>query len=125
MTHEDCEIFTRDFGTVLDVEDLIPGAEYTLEVSSPGLERKLTRAEDFYRFTGLLVKVQTFTAVEANRHWQGRLTEFDGTRLVLDLTAIKQKGKPKKSAGAKGAEARKHVALDFVNIEKANLLPEI
>ena len=125
VTHEDCEVFTRDFGTVLDVEDLIPGAEYTLEVSSPGLERKLTRVEDFHRFTGSLVKVQTFTAVEANRHWQGRLTEFDGTKLVLDLTAIKQKGKPKKSAGAKGAEARKHVALDFVNVEKANLLPEI
>ncbi len=52
-THEDCEVFTRDFGTVLDIEDLIPGAEYTLEVSSPGLERKLTRPADFTRFTRL------------------------------------------------------------------------
>ena len=42
MTHEDCAQFAQDFGTVLDVEDLIPGAEYTLEVSSPGLERKLS-----------------------------------------------------------------------------------
>src|SRR5271169_1316310 len=42
VTHEDCEQFSRDFGTLLDVEDLIPGAEYTLEVSSPGLERQLT-----------------------------------------------------------------------------------
>ena len=41
VTHEDCTQFAQDFGTVLDVEDLIPGAEYTLEVSSPGLERKL------------------------------------------------------------------------------------
>ena len=41
VTHEDCATFAQDFGTVLDVEDLIPGAEYTLEVSSPGLERKL------------------------------------------------------------------------------------
>src|SRR5665213_4123433 len=39
VTHEDCAVFATDFGTVLDIEDLIPGAEYTLEVSSPGLER--------------------------------------------------------------------------------------
>jgi ribosome maturation factor RimP len=43
VTHEDCAKFAQDFGTVLDVEDLIPGSEYTLEVSSPGLERKLSR----------------------------------------------------------------------------------
>src|ERR1700683_1403300 len=46
VTHEDCEAFSRDFGTVVDVEDLIPGAEYTLEVSSPGLDRKLFGIED-------------------------------------------------------------------------------
>ena len=64
MTHEDCAKFAQDFGTVLDVEDLIPGAEYTLEVSSPGLERKLSRAEDYVRFAGSLVKLQTFTPVK-------------------------------------------------------------
>jgi ribosome maturation factor RimP len=98
-THEDCELFTRDFGTVLDVEDLIPGAEYTLEVSSPGLERKLSRPADFTRFTGSLLKVQTFTAINANRHFQGRLIAFnaDTQVLTLDLTAIKPKGKPKKA----------------------------
>ena len=52
VTHEDCAAFATDFGTLLDVEDVVPGAEYTLEVSSPGLERKLTRAEDFARFAG-------------------------------------------------------------------------
>ena len=41
VTHQDCEQFSVDFGTLVDVEDLVPGAEYTLEVSSPGLERKL------------------------------------------------------------------------------------
>src|SRR5579875_48916 len=60
VTHEDCEVFSKDFGTLLDVEDLIPGAEYTLEVSSPGLDRKLHGLEDFRRFRGLLAKVQTF-----------------------------------------------------------------
>ena len=58
VTHEDCAAFATDFGTVLDVEDLIPGAEYTLEVSSPGLERKLNRAEDYVRFQGSLVKLR-------------------------------------------------------------------
>ena len=64
VTHEDCATFAQDFGTVLDVEDLIPGAEYTLEVSSPGLERKLFKPADYTRFTGSLVKLQTFTPVE-------------------------------------------------------------
>ena len=43
ITHEDCAAFSRDFGVLLDVEDLIPGAEYTLEASSPGLDRKLSQ----------------------------------------------------------------------------------
>ena len=51
VTHEDCANFSREFGTILDVEDVMPGA-YTLEVSSPGLDRKLTRPGDFTRFTG-------------------------------------------------------------------------
>jgi ribosome maturation factor RimP len=125
-THEDCELFTRDFGTVLDVEDLIPGAEYTLEVSSPGLERKLSRPADFTRFTGSLLKVQTFTAINANRHFQGRLIAFnaDTQVLTLDLTAIKPKGKPKKAAGARTAP-NQTVEIAFSNIEKANLIPEL
>jgi ribosome maturation factor RimP len=123
-THEDCEVFTRDFGTVLDIEDLIPGAEYTLEVSSPGLERKLSKPDDFTRFTGSLIKVQTFSAVEANRHFQGRLIGFDGQTLTLDLGAIKQKGKPKKLAGGKTAQAPS-VEIAFSNVEKANLIPEL
>jgi ribosome maturation factor RimP len=125
-THEDCELFTRDFGTVLDVEDLIPGAEYTLEVSSPGLERKLSRPADFTRFTGSLLKVQTFTAINANRHFQARLIAFnaDTQVLTLDLTAIKPKGKPKKAAGARTAP-NQTVEIAFSNIEKANLIPEL
>ena len=55
VTHEDCAAFSRDFGVLLDVEDLVPGAEYTLEASSPGLDRMLSRAEDFERFQGCLV----------------------------------------------------------------------
>ncbi|WP_035352271.1 ribosome maturation factor RimP [Edaphobacter aggregans] len=118
VTHEDCATFAQDFGTVLDVEDLMPGAEYTLEVSSPGLERKLFRPEDYTRFTGSLVKVQTFTPVNNNRHWQGRLTGFAGNVLTLDLSAVKQKGKAKKAVTAPVVE------IPLANVEKAQLVAE-
>jgi ribosome maturation factor RimP len=119
VTHEDCAQFAQDFGTVLDVEDLIPGAEYTLEVSSPGLERKLFRPEDFTRFQGSLIKLQTFTPVNKNRQWQGRLTKFSDGVLTIDLSAVKQKGKAKKAV----TESTVDIAL--ANIEKANLVAEI
>lgn len=119
VTHEDCEHFARDFGTVLDVEDLVPGSEYTLEVSSPGLERKLRGAADYNRFQGSLVKLQTFTPVDNNRHFTGRLTAFDGQRLTLDLSAVKQKGKAKKTLTSQTA------TIDLANVEKANLVAEI
>ncbi len=121
VTHEDCAVFAQDFGMVLDVEDLIPGAEYTLEVSSPGLERKLVRAEDFSRFQGSLIKVQTFTPVNANRHWTGRLARCVDGVLTLDLSAVKQKGKAKKAVA--GMEQSVEIALG--NVEKANLVAEI
>jgi len=124
VTHEDCEVFARDFGTVLDVEDLIPGAEYTLEVSSPGLERKLSKPEEFSRFCGSLVKLQTFTAVNSNRHWLGRLTSFKDGELTIDLSAVKQKGKAKKATASKAAEEQT-VTIAFANVEKANLVAEI
>src|ERR1700739_2226978 len=73
VTHEDCAEFSRDFGVLLDVEDLVPGSEYTLEASSPGLDRKLTKPEEFQRFKGSLIKIQTLEPVRNNRHWRGRL----------------------------------------------------
>lgn len=119
VTHDDCQVFSHDFGTLLDVEELIPGAEYSLEVSSPGLDRKLYGEADYRRFTGSLVKLQTFEPVAGNRHWQGRLTEVKGNALVLDLSAVRQKGKGKKNLASETAE------IEFANIEKANLVPEI
>ena len=118
VTHEDCAAFSRDFGVLLDVEELVPGAEYTLEASSPGLDRKLTQQEDFERFVGCLVKVQTFEPVRNNRHWQGRLIAGGADGITLDLTAVKQNSKSRK-AGVDTVE----IALS--NIEKAQLAPEI
>jgi ribosome maturation factor RimP len=122
ITHEDCAAFSRDFGVLLDVEDLVPGDEYTLEASSPGLDRKLSRREDFERFTGSLVKIQTFEPIKNNRHWQGRLLVGTATgsaeTITLDLNAVKQNSKTRKT-GVNTVE----IALG--NIEKAQLVPEI
>jgi ribosome maturation factor RimP len=118
ITHEDCVAFSRDFGVLLDVEDLVADAEYTLEASSPGLDRKLTKAADFERFVGSLVKVQSFEPVKNNRHWQGRLTESNKEAITLDLNAVKQNSKSRK-AGVSTVE----IALS--NVEKAQLIPEI
>ncbi len=117
ITHEDCAEFSRDFSVLLDMEDLVPGAEYTLEVSSPGLDRKLSKPEEFQRFAGSLVKVQTFEPVRNNRHWQGRLTA-GGDGIALDLSAVRQNSKSRK-AGVDSVE------IAFANIEKAQLIPEI
>ncbi|HET6216074.1 MAG TPA: ribosome maturation factor RimP [Acidobacteriaceae bacterium] len=119
VTHEDCERFSRDFGAVIDVEGLVPVDAYTLEVSSPGLDRKLATRADYERFQASRVKVQTFTPVAGNRHWLGRLTEVRPEGIVLDLTARKQK--PSKKGPAPGQT----VEIAFANIEKANLAPEI
>jgi ribosome maturation factor RimP len=125
ITHEDCAAFSRDFGVLLDAEDLVPGAEYTLEASSPGLDRKLSRREDFERFTGSLVKIQTFEPIKNNRHWQGRLNAGAANAgtgstdtVTLDLNAVKQNSKTRKT-GVNTVE----IALG--NIEKAQLVPEI
>jgi ribosome maturation factor RimP len=122
ITHEDCAGFSRDFGVLLDVEDLVPGAEYTLEASSPGLDRKLTRPEDFRRFKGSLVKIQTFEPIRNNRHWQGRLIAPVSTEtepaITLDLSATRQNSKSRKAGGST-------VEIALSNIEKAQLIPEI
>jgi ribosome maturation factor RimP len=124
VTHTDCEAFSRDFGTVLDVEDVIPGADYTLEVSSPGLDRKLRGMEDFRRFQGMLAKVQTFEPVAGNRYWQGWIGQVSEQGIRLEL-----QGTAKKSAERRGQKAGKAAAPDveiaLSNIEKAQLVPEI
>lgn len=120
-THEDCAAFANDFGTMLDVEDLVPGAEYTLEVSSPGLERRLFKPSDFQRFRGSLLKLQTFSPVAGNRHYTGRLTEANEVSLTLDLQGVKQKGKAKKGA----AVASPTLEIGYENVEKANLIAEL
>ncbi len=118
VTHEDCANFSREAGTIFDVEDAVPGAEYTLEVSSPGLDRKLSKPADFQRFVGSLMKVMTRDPVNGNRHFEGRLKSFDDGRLTLELTPRKKS--KKQEAVESGAE----VEIALANVEKANLVPE-
>jgi ribosome maturation factor RimP len=119
VTHEDCANFSREFGTILDVEDLMPGS-YTLEVSSPGLDRKLIKAADFARFTGSRLKLTTRQPVNNNRHFEGRLESFHDGRLMLDLSVASHKSRKKM-----GAVAGEKIEIEFANVEKANLVPEI
>jgi ribosome maturation factor RimP len=119
VTHEDCANFSREFGTILDVEDVMPGS-YTLEVSSPGLDRKLIKAADFTRFTGSRMKLTTREPVDNNRHFEGRLESFKDGRLTLDLSVASHKSRKKM-----GAVVGEKIEIEFANVEKANLVPEI
>jgi ribosome maturation factor RimP len=116
VTHEDCANLSREVSTILDVEDVVPGS-YLLEVSSPGLDRKLSRAADFERFTGSRVKIMTREPVNGNRHFDGRLQSFQDGRLTLELTVPKKKSQPV------GVPQLLELTLD--NVEKANLVPEL
>ena len=119
VTHEDCANFSREFGTILDVEDVMPGS-YTLEVSSPGLDRRLVKAADFTRFTGSRLKLTTRQPVNNNRHFEGRLENFERGRLTLDLSVASHKSRKKM-----GEAAGQKIEIEFANVEKANLVPEI
>ena len=120
VTHEDCVSFSREFGTILDEEDAMPGGSYTLEVSSPGLDRKISKAKDFERFTGSRMKLMTRQPVNNNRHFEGRLESFHDGRLTLDLSVASHKSRKKM-----GADAGQKIEIEFANVEKANLVPEI
>ena len=118
VTHEDCSNFSREVGTIFDVEGAVPGGSYTLEVSSPGLDRKLLKASDYQRFVGSLVKLTTRDPIGGNRHFEGRLKSFssDG-RIELELPPPKQKQ-------AAEADSDTTIDIELANVEKANLIPE-
>jgi ribosome maturation factor RimP len=118
VTHEDCANLSREVGTILDVEDVIPGNSYLLEVSSPGLDRKLLRAADYERFAGSRVKLKTRTPVNGNQHFEGRLQSFHEGRLTLEISASGKKARA-------GDSAPRTLEIELANVEQANLVPEI
>ena len=108
ISHADCERVSKQLSVILDVEELIPGPGYVLEVSSPGLDRALTKAGDFQRFTGRLAKISTAEPIGEAKFFEGRLAGFVDGKVRLEL---------------KGREARV-VEVPLETIRKANLVVE-
>jgi ribosome maturation factor RimP len=108
ISHADCERVSQQLSVILDVEDLIQGPGYILEVSSPGLDRELKKPADFERFKGRLAKISTTEPVGDAKFFEGRLAGFTDGKVRMEL---------------KGQEARV-VELPIEGIRKANLVVE-
>jgi ribosome maturation factor RimP len=108
VSHADCEFISHQVGTILDIEDVIPGDSYTLEVSSPGLERKLSKPRDFERFVGKKAKVVLREPVENQRRWEGKLAGISQGIVALEVAA------PEPSEG-------RVIRFPLTLIQKANL----
>lgn len=89
VTIEDCELVSRQVSAWLDVEDVVP-AEYELQVSSPGLDRKFYRTSDYQKFLGRLVRVKTSKAIRGLHVIVGRLKEFNGDSIVVTDPVMKK-----------------------------------
>src|SRR5437763_2846274 len=106
VSHGDCELVSQQVGTILDVEDVVPGGQYTLEVSSPGVERKLLKPTDFERFQGKKAKVTLREPIDGRRNWEGTLAGRQDGLIRLDL----ERGDP--------------LRFPFHQVQKANLKVE-
>lgn len=85
VTHGDCELISQQVGTVLDVEDVVPGERYHLEVSSPGIERKLRKAEDFARFAGQRARIALREPRGGQRRFDALIIGAEGEEILLEL----------------------------------------
>jgi ribosome maturation factor RimP len=103
VTHGDCENISQQVGTILDVEDVVPGGRYTLEVSSPGVERKLLKPQDYLRFHGKKAKITLRDPIDGRRNWEGELAGFEDGVITLET----QPGTA--------------VRLPYAQVQKANL----
>jgi ribosome maturation factor RimP len=108
ISHADCERVSQQLSVILDVEDLVPGPGYILEVSSPGMDRALKKPADFERFKGRLAKISTTEPIGDAKFFEGRLAGFADGKVLMEL---------------KGKEART-VELPIEAIRKANLVVE-
>ncbi len=108
ISHADCERVSQQLSVILDVEELVPGPGYILEISSPGMDRALKKAGDFERFTGRLAKITTNEPIGEACFFEGRLKGFTEGKVRMEL---------------KGKEARV-VEIPLETIRKANLVVE-
>ena len=108
ISHADCERVSQQLSVILDVEELVPGPGYILEVSSPGMDRALKSEADFQRFAGRLARISTTEPINDVKFFEGRLKGYIGGNVRMEL---------------KGKEARE-VEIPFGLIRKANLVVE-
>jgi ribosome maturation factor RimP len=108
ISHADCERVSQQLSVILDVEELVPGPGYILEISSPGMDRALKNAADFQRFAGRSAKISTLEPVGEAKFFEGRLKGFAEGKVRMEL---------------KGKEARV-VEIPLETIRKANLAIE-
>jgi ribosome maturation factor RimP len=106
ISHNDCERVSQQLSAILDVEDLVPGPGYVLEVSSPGLDRKLMKPADYERFAGRLARMWLSVPVENQKYLEGRLAGYAEGVVKLKIRD-------------------REVAVPFDAIRKANLVVEI
>jgi ribosome maturation factor RimP len=86
VTHGDCELVSQRFGKLLDDEDAIPGDSYTLEVSSPGIERKLVAPRDFERVVGQKIRLSVQQPIQGQSRFEGKLARVAGDALELEIS---------------------------------------
>jgi ribosome maturation factor RimP len=101
ITLDDCARMSQEIGTVLDVEDFI-GTPYSLEVSSPGLNRPLKNEKDFIKYRDRLIKVKTFDPIDNRRNFKGKLREISDGRIAMEIDG-------------------RVVTIPLANVAKANL----
>jgi ribosome maturation factor RimP len=106
VSHSDCQALSEQLSVLLDVEDLVPGPRYVLEVSSPGLDRKLTKPGEFERFTGRLARISTSEPVENLKFFEGRLAGYTDGWVKIEVQG-------------------RIIELPFAGIRKANLVVEL
>lgn len=85
ISHQDCERVSEQLSVILDVENLVPGPGYILEVSSPGLDRKLTKPADYARFAGRLARVWLAEPIGNQTYFEGRLAGYADGVVKLDV----------------------------------------
>ena len=106
VSHKDCENVSVQLSDILDVEELVPGPHYVLEVSSPGLDRKLLKPADYQRFAGRLAKIWLNDPVNKQQYFEGRLAGYaDG---IVKLSVKDNE-----------------VSVPYTAIKKANLIVEL
>ena len=106
VSHSDCQAVSEQLGVLLDVEDLVPGSRYVLEVSSPGLDRKLTKPAEFERFAGRLARISTTEPIENSKFFEGRLAGYSDGQVKIEVQG-------------------RAIFVPFAAIRKANLVVEL